>query len=317
MNLFKRLSWLLGMLLAAGAATAQDFPSKPITLICPFPPGASADAALRALAHAAARELGQQVIIENKPGVSGTLGASSLVTAKPDGYTLSQVTNTLVRQPFIGKTNYDVAKDFTYVLGVTAFEFGLVVRADAPWKTFAELIAHARKNPGLSFGTTGIGVAGHQALLKVGEIENVKWTHVPYKGQAPAMTDLEGGHIQLLSDTSAWAPFVDAGKFRLLAVYNEQRLKRWPGVPTLRELGYDIADSVPWGIVAPAGIDAAVAKRLEAAFRKAMDDKAFLETLALLGQEPRYVGSEAYRRYMLARVPIERDVVERYNLRNP
>lgn len=293
-----------------------DFPARPVTLICPFTPGASADAALRALAGAAGRELGQQVIVENKPGVSGTLGAGSLVNARPDGYTLSQVTNTLVRQPFIGKTNYDVAKDFTYVLGVTAFEFGLAVRADAPWKTFRELVAHAKKNPGLSFGTTGVGTAPHQVIQRIGEIEQITWTHVPYKGQAPAMTDLEGGHIQLLSDTSAWAPFVDSGHFRLLAVYSERRLKRWPDVPTLKEIGYDIADSAPWGIVGPAGMDPAVVKRLDAAFRKAMQDPAFLESLALLGQEPRYANGEDFRKYMLSRIPVEREAVEKYNLRN-
>jgi tripartite-type tricarboxylate transporter receptor subunit TctC len=307
---------LAGLLLAAGTAMAQTFPTKPITLICPFPPGASADNALRALAAAAGKELGQQIIVENKPGVSGTLGASSLVSAKPDGYTLSQVTNTLVRQPFIGKTSYDVSKDFTYVLGVTAFEFGLVVRADSPWKTFGDLIAYAKKHPGMSYGTTGIGAAQHQVMHKLGEIEHIKWTHVPYKGQAPAMTDLEGGHIDLLSDTTAWAPFVDSGNFRLLAVFNESRLKRWPNVPTLKELGYDIADSVPWGIVGPAGMDPAIVKRLDTAFRKAMQDKVFLDSLAMLGQEPRYLSSDDYRKYMLSRIPIEREVVEKYNLRN-
>jgi tripartite-type tricarboxylate transporter receptor subunit TctC len=315
-TLIRPILWLAGLWLAAGAAVAQSFPTKPITLICPFTPGASADVALRALANAAGKELGQQIIVENKPGVSGTLGASNLVNAKPDGYTLSQVTNTLVRQPFIGKTGYDVTKDFTYIMGVTAFEFGLVVRADAPWKTFRELIAYAKKHPGLSYGTTGVGAAQHQAMHRIGEIEQIKWTHVPYKGQAPAMTDLEGGHLHMLSDTTAWAPFVDAGNFRLLAVYNERRLKRWPDVPTLKELGYDIADSVPWGIVGPAGMDPAIVKRLDAAFRKAMEDKTFLDSLALLGQEPRYLSSEDYRKYMLSRIPIEREVVEKYNLRN-
>jgi tripartite-type tricarboxylate transporter receptor subunit TctC len=307
---------LAGLLLAAGTAVAQNFPTRPITLVCPFPPGASADAALRALATAASKELGQQIIVENKPGVAGTLGASSIVNAKPDGYTLSQVTNTLVRQPFIGKTNYDVTRNFTYVLGVTAFEFGLAVRADAPWKSFQELIAYAKKHPGLNYGTSGVGAVQHQIMQRIGEIEQINWTHVPYKGQAPAMTDLEGGHLDLLSDTSAWAPFVDAGNFRLLAVYNETRLKRWPNVPTLKELGYDLADSVPWGIVGPAGMDPAIVKRLDAAFRKAMQDKVFLDALAMLGQEPRYLSSDDYRKYMLSRIPIERDVVEKYNLRN-
>jgi tripartite-type tricarboxylate transporter receptor subunit TctC len=303
-------------LLASASSVAQQFPEKPITLICAFPPGASADAALRALAQGASKHLGQPVIIENRPGVAGTLAASALMQVKPDGYTLAQVTNTLMRQPFIGKTTYDAAKDFSYVIGVTAFEFGLAVRADAPWRSLDDVIAYAKQNPGkLSYGTSGIGTAQHQVMHRIGELKGIEWVHAPFKGQAPAMTDLQGGHIQLLSDTSAWAPFVDSGKFRLLAVYGVTRLKRWPTVPTLKELGYDIVESVPWGIVGPTGMDPKIVKVLHDAFRKAMDEPVFLASLEMLGQEPRYMSSDEYRKYMHGRIPIERQVVEKYGLR--
>ncbi|HSV81472.1 MAG TPA: tripartite tricarboxylate transporter substrate binding protein [Ramlibacter sp.] len=301
--------------LLAAAAHPQSFPEKPITVLAAFPAGAGADASLRALAAAAGRHLGQQVLVDNRPGVAGTLAATALMNARPDGYTLAQVTNTLVRQSFITRTNYDVTRDFSYVIGVTAFEFGLAVRADAPWKTLDEFLAHAKAHPGVTYGTSGVGTAQHQVMERLAEARGIRWTHVPYKGTAPLLTDLQGGHLGAVSDTSGWAPLVDAGKFRLLAVYGSQRLKRWPLVPTLKESGFDMAESVPWGLVAPAGTSPAVVRRLHDAFRKAMDDPQFLATLEVLGQEQRYMGSEAYRKYMLERIPVERAVVERYNLR--
>jgi tripartite-type tricarboxylate transporter receptor subunit TctC len=316
MRILMRLALACATTLLLPAAPAAAFPDKPITVLCAFPAGAGADASLRALAQAAGRHLGQTIIVDNRPGVAGTLAATALLNARPDGYTLAQVTNTLVRQPFIAKTNYDPARDFTYLIGITAFEFGLVVRADAPWKTLDELLAYAKEHPAkVTYGTSGVGTAQHQVMERLAEARGIRWTHAPYKGTAPLLNDLQGGHLAAVSDTSGWAPFVDAGKFRLLAVYGQQRLKRWGQVPTLRESGFDIAESVPWGLVAPAGLDPAIARKLHDAFRKAMDDPQFLASLSLLGQEPRYMGSEEYRKYMLDRTPIERAVVERYHLR--
>ena len=259
------LPLLAGLLGAAQAA--EPFPDRPITLLCGFTPGAAADVPLRALAQAAARELGQTIIVENRPGAAGTLAAAALAGAKPDGYTLAQVTNTIVRQPFIAKTSYDPVTDFTYIIGVSSFDFGLVVNASSPWKSFEEFVAHARQNPGkVSFGTIGNGSVPHQVMHKIGTKLGIDWTHVPYKGSAPAQTDLQGGNISAISDTTGWVPFVDAGKFRLLAVYAEQRLKRYPDVPTLKDLGMGISDDAPWGIAAPKGVAperSAFARRLQ------------------------------------------------------
>jgi tripartite-type tricarboxylate transporter receptor subunit TctC len=309
---------LLAPLSAAAQGTTAKFPDHPITVYCAFPAGASADAALRALAQGASKYLGQQVIVDSRPGVGGTLAATSLVSAKPDGYTLAQVTNTLMRQPFIGKTPYDPATDFSYILAATAFELGLVVKADSPWQTLDDFINYTKKNPGkVTYGTSGVGTAQHQVMQRIGELKGLDWAHVPYKGTAPALTDLQGGHVAAISDTTAFGPFVDSGKFRILAVYSPARLKRWPTAPTLKEQGFDIAEAVPWGIVGPTGMDPKIVHVLNEAFRKAMDDPNFLSTLALLGQEPRYMGSDEYRAYMHDRIPLERAVVERYNLRQP
>lgn len=305
---------LLG--LCAGIASAQKFPDRPVTLICPFTPGAAADVQLRALAQAMSKELGQTVLVDNRPGAAGTLGASVLANAKPDGYTLAQVTNTVIRQPFIAKTTFDPIKDFTYVIGVSTFDFGLVVEASSPWKTFQEFTTYAKQNPGkVSYGTIGVGSVPHQVMTRIAAKLGLEWNHVPYKGSGPAQTDLQGGHIVALSDTTGWSPFVDSGKFRLLAVYGEKRLKRYPSAPTLKELGLDIVDFAPWGLAAPKGVPADRIKIIHDAAQKALKDAAFLAALDAMANEVRYMSTEQYQSYMAGRVPIEKEVVEKYGLR--
>lgn len=305
---------LLG--LCAGIASAQKFPDRPITLICPFTPGAAADVQLRALAQAMSKELGQTVLVDNRPGAAGTLGAAVLANSKPDGYTLAQVTNTVIRQPFIAKTSFDPIKDFTYVIGVSTFDFGLVVEASSPWKTFQEFTGYAKQNPGkVSYGTIGVGSVPHQVMTRIGAKLGLEWNHVPYKGSGPAQTDLQGGHIMALSDTTGWSPFVDSGKFRLLAVYGEKRLNRYPNAPTLKELGLDIVDFAPWGLAAPKGVPADRIKIIHDAAQKALKDTAFLAALDAMANEVRYMSTQQYQSYMAGRVPIEKEVVEKYGLR--
>ena len=314
----RRVALAGGTMLAAGLsprAAAQTFPTQPIRLICPWPPGGGADTQMRALAIAASKAFGQQVVIENRPGAVGTLGPTALLSARPDGYTLSQATNALYRQPFITRTPYDPAKDFTFVLGVTAFSFGLAVRAESPWKTLAAFVEHARANPGkVSFGTFGIGSPPHTAMDRIAARHRVELVHVPFKGTAEGMAALRGGHLDAIADGTGFAPFVDAGTFRLLAVFGERRLRRWPDVPTLRELGYDIVETSPWGIIGPRGIEAPVVHILHDGFRKAMDDPEFLKVLDVLVQEPLHMDTETYRRYSLAQIPIQKAIVETYGL---
>lgn len=303
--------------LLAPRAFAQGFPAKPITLVCPFTAGGTADVQLRVLAAAAGKELGQSIVVETRAGAAGTLGPASLLSSPPDGYTLSMATGVaLLRQPFIQATRYDPAKDFSYIIGVTRFELGLAVKADAPWRNLADFVADAKRNPGkLAYGTAGAATAQHTAMLKLSDLAGIDCTHIPYKGSGDVFNALSGGHVQAISETSGWAPFVDAGKFRLLGVYSESRLKRWPNAPTIKEQGYDIAESVPWGIVGPAGMDARVTKTLHDAFRKALADASFIKTLALLGQEPWGLDSNAYRDYMVSRIPVERELVAKYRLK--
>jgi tripartite-type tricarboxylate transporter receptor subunit TctC len=304
-------------LIAGGASAQSGFPSRPITLVCPFTAGGTADVQLRSLAAVAARDLGQAVVVENKGGAAGTLGPAGLLSQQPDGYSLCMATGVaLLRQPFIQQTRYDPAKDFTYITGVTRFELGIAVRSDAPWKSVADFLAEAKRNPGrLSYATAGAATAQHTAMLKLCDSAGVECTHVPYKGSGEVFNALSGGHVQAISETSGWAPFVDSGRFRLLGVYGERRLKRWPNAPTLREQGFDVVDSVPWGIVGPAGMDPRVVERLHRAFQKAAREPNFVKTLDLLGQEAWDLDPVAYRDYMVSRIPIERDLVARYRLK--
>lgn len=310
----------LGAVGGAAGATASyakaHFPSRPVTLICPWPAGGGADAQMRALAEGASKHLGQRVVIENRPGAVGTIGAAALASARGDGYLLSQATNAVFRQPFITPTGYDPEKDFTYVLGVTGFEFGLVVKADSPWKTIDEFIDYARANPGeVKYGTFGIGSPPHVTMDRIAEARGIKWTHIPYRGTAENIQQLLGGHITASADGTGWAAHVDSGALRLLATFGAKRLAKWPSVPTLKESGFDIVDTSPWGIIGPKKMPAGVVATLHDAFRKAIDDPGFRRVLDTLAQEPMYMSSDEYHSFAMKQIPIQQAIVEKYGLK--
>jgi tripartite-type tricarboxylate transporter receptor subunit TctC len=305
-----------GPAVSAPCLADARFPTRPVTLICPWPAGGGADAQMRALAEGASRHLGQRVVIENRPGAVGTIGAGALASARGDGYLLSQATNAVFRQPFITQTAYDPEKDFTYILGVTGFEFGLVVKADSPWKTIDELIAYARDNPGqVKFGTFGIGSPPHVAMDRIAAARGVRWTHIPFRGTAENIQQLLGGHITASADGTGWAAHVDSGALRLLATFGGKRLSRWPSVPTLKETGFDIVETSPWGIIGPKNMETAVARALHDAFRKAIDEPEFRKVLDTLAQEPMYMSGEEYRAFAMHQIPIQQAIVEKYGLR--
>ncbi|HEY5929172.1 MAG TPA: tripartite tricarboxylate transporter substrate-binding protein, partial [Burkholderiales bacterium] len=158
----------------------------------------------------------------------------------------------------------------------------------------------------------GVGSVPHQVMTRIGAKLGISWRHVPYKGSAPAHADLQGGHIQAASDTTGWTPLVEAGKLRLLAVYGEQRLKKFPDVPTLRELGLDIADESPWGLAAPRGVPADRISIVHDAAWKALRDPDFIAALDAMSNQVKYMSTQQYEDYMAARVPIEKQVVDKY-----
>src|SRR5574339_210795 len=254
-------------LCAAQHAWAQAFPAKPVTLVCPWPPGGSTDTHLRQFAAIASKHLGQNVVIENKPGAGGMLGPVARSRMAPDGYNLSQLPVGAFRIPHIQKVEWDPLKDFTYIIGITGYTFGVVVRSDSQFKTFKDLIEYARANPGkMSFGSTGTGTSPHLLMEEVGMKTGVKFLHVPFKGNADSTQALMGGHIMAQSDATGWGRHVDSGAFRLLVTFGEKRTK-W-NAPTAKELGIDIVSYSPYGIVGPKGMDPKVVKILHDAFRK-------------------------------------------------
>lgn len=284
--------------LAASAALAQPFPAKPVTLIVPWPAGGSTDQVMRALATATEKYLGQPVVVENKAGAAGTLGATAMVTAKPDGYTITQIPISVFRLPHTAKVGFDPLNDLTYLIGISGYTFGVAVRADAPWKTFRELVDHAKANPGkVSYGTPGANTSLHITMEEIAYRYGIQWTHVPFRGNADNMQALLGGHVNVAADATGWAPHVDAGRMRLLVTWGEKRTKRWSDVPTLKELGYDIVSTSPYGIAGPKGMDPAVVKVLHDAFRKGMEDAVHMQAMSKYDQDLIYLSSEDYAKY--------------------
>ena len=301
------------MLCAAQHAGAQAFPAKPITLVVPWPAGGSTDTHLRQFAMIAAKHLGQNVVVENKPGASGMLGPVAVSRMAPDGYNLSQLPVSAYRIPHIQKVDWDPLRDFTYIIGITGYTFGVVVKSDSPFKTFKDLIEFARANPGkMSFGSTGTGTSPHLLMEEVGMKTGVQFLHVPFKGNADSTQALMGGHIMAQSDATGWGRHVDAGAFRLLVTFGEKRTK-W-NAPTAKELGIDIVSYSPYGIVGPKGMDPKVVKILHDAFKKTLDDPEHLKVLAQLDQVYWYKSSDEYRQWAADTLKAERATIERVGL---
>jgi tripartite-type tricarboxylate transporter receptor subunit TctC len=251
---------------------------------------------MRAIAAIAEKHLGGRIVIENKPGVSGTLGAQALAQgARADGYTIAQMPITVFRLPHMMKTNFDPASDFTWIIHLTGYTFGVVVRSDSPWKNWGELIAYAKANPGkVTYATPGNGTSLHMTMEDIALREGIKWVQVPFKGYAEGAAALLGGHVDVHADSTGWAEQVNGGRLRLLNTWGAQRTKRWPAVPTLRDLGYPIVSNSPYGLAGPKGMDPAVVKALHDAFRKALEDPDYQKTLDKFDQDAYYLNSADY-----------------------
>jgi tripartite-type tricarboxylate transporter receptor subunit TctC len=310
-------AWVV--LLAGGSASAQTFPSRPVTLIVPYAAGGSTDVTFRALAAATEKYLGQSIVIENRPGASGTMAPAQMAaSAKPDGYTICQIFDAVWRAPFLGKTTFDPAVDFTYVIGVTGYTWGLVVNKNAPWKTFRELLAGAKANPGkINYGTTGAFTTPELTMERIARQQGITWVGIPFKGNSEQINALLGGHIDSIASSTGWAAQVDSGEFRLLVTFGAARTKSWPMVPTLRETGIDMVVDSPYGIAGPKDIDPKIVKILHDAFKKGMDEPTFVTTMNTLNQEFLYKSSDDFRTYVLKQIEEERTVIGELGLKAP
>lgn len=254
--------------LRAGPARAQGgYPDKPITFVVPFAPGGISDIMARAMAAAMTPELGQPVVILNKPSPGLVLGLSEVAKAKPDGYTIGIWFGSAYTFPMSMKTKvpYDGIESFTFIHSYTEPLLGVVVRADAPWKTFQDLIDEGKRNPGkLKFGTVGVNSGQHVIMEIVMQKTGARFVHVPQSGVAAGIANVLGGHIDFESDASSWAPNVRQGQMRALAVTGDKRSTFFPDVPTFKELGFEVVSS-RGAVVGPAKLPEPVRAKLEAA----------------------------------------------------
>jgi len=317
-----------GLLLAAAALTAAlapwlatpahagTFPDHPITLVLPFPAGGPTDRQMRVLAINAAKYLGQPVIVENRPGAGGTLATGQVgLTSKPDGYTIAQYTLGMPRMAHMQHEPWHPLNDFTFIMGVTGYIFGVTVLPDSPYKTFNDYIQAARDKPGtINYGSTGTGSSPHLLMEELALKAKVKLNHVPFKGSPDMQQALLGGHIMAASDASSWDKFVDTGKQRLLVTFGEKRTTHWPDVPTAKELGYDVASTSTYGLAGPKGMDPAVVKVLHDAFKKALFDPETIAVLTQLNQEPDYMTGEAFKQYISTAYTRDKSLIEQLGL---
>jgi len=305
----------IGRIESAFAQAAGGYPDRPITLICPWAPGGPTDAVVRALADAMGRTLGnKRILIDNKAGAGGALGPQSMAQgAKPDGYMLSQIPLGVFRLPYLTKTTFNPITDLTYIIGVAGYNFGLVVRTDSPWKTWAEFIAAAKAKPGtMRYGSPGIGTSLHTTMEDIGLREGIKWVHVPYKGTAQSTAAILGNEVDAMVGSPPWG-LIEGGKLRALSTWSLNRAPQTPNVPTLKEL-YGIVANSPWGIAGPKGMPPQIVKVLHDAIRKAMEEPAYLQILDKMGMETYYMSPEAFLEFARQQFVIEKELVERLGL---
>lgn len=314
----RRAALALGAASLAAPAIAQaGYPNKPIRMYVPWGAGGTTDVQMRALCDAAGRRIGQPVIIDNKSGAGGILGAQAMLTDRPDGYTLGQMPVSVFRTPLMSsRPMYDPLADFTYIVHLCGYLFGVVVRADAPWKTFPEFLDDAKKNPGkINYGTPGIGTSLHLTMERIAAERGLDWTHVPFRGFAENMNALLGGTIDVLADSSGWAQLVEDGKCRLLVTWGEARAKRFPAAPTLREVGIDIVSASPYGIAGPKGMDPGVVRAVHDAFKEALADPAHRAVLDRFDMPLMYKNTADYQAFVRQQIEEDRAMIQRLGLK--
>jgi len=314
-RLFSAAGCALLLSIAPLAHAQTSWPTKPVRYIVPFSPGGVSDGVARMLAEQLSKQLGQSVIIENKPGVSGIVGTQTVARAEPDGYTImgGTITTHAVNPFFVKSLNYDPVKDFTPVALVGMVSNALVVRADSPFNSVQDVIDAARATPeGLTYGTAGAGTSQHLSGQLFQSISKTKLRQIAYKGGSQAMVDLIGGQIDMVFETVAAArPMIDAKRVKVLGVTGTKPLADLPGVKPLAELGVPGFEMQSWqGVFAPAGTPQDIVDKLAAEVAIAVKMPEFRAKLLQLGVEPDGRGSKAFAQFQTAEVEKWRKVVQ-------
>lgn len=300
------------------ATRAQAYPTRPVKLIVGTPAGGVNDQVMRMAAIDAEKKLGQPIVIENKAGASGVLSFLAIKAAAADGYTIGVATPALWRQPILEDVAYDPLKDFTYIINLSESVFAVIVREDSLFKTWADLIAYGRANPDkVSYGAPpGPNQTSHILMEGVARHERMNWTPVGYRGSSESITALLGGHISFsVEPIVSVGEMVRSGKARYLAIAGAERLRNWPNVPTLKELGYPIYTvDTPAGLIGPANMPADAVKVLHDVFKFALDQPAVSSLLERSDQTPRYMGTTEFRNYVARAYQEQRELLVKYGM---
>ena len=296
---------VLGMLAAAIPAHAQQYPEKPIRVIVPWAAGGTSDLSMRKLAELVSRELGQPLVVENKPGATGVSGLTELAASAPDGYTLALATGaTVFIAPNVREIAFNPLTDLTPIINYSGSYHGVLVRDESPWQTLDDLLAAAKETPkAITYATSGSYDGAHFSMLVAGKLTDTEFVNVPFSGSATAMTALLGGHVAF-GVMSGFAPQVGSENLRLLALLDGDRMQEFPDVPTLREAGIDWEYPSIMGVVGPKGLPEDILSTLEGTFLAAAGSAEFQEYMATIQMPTRIQDGAAFT-----------DVIERESAR--
>jgi tripartite-type tricarboxylate transporter receptor subunit TctC len=308
---------VLGIVAPAGAQEAA-YPTRPIKIIIAFPVGGLLDTVSRVVGEKMSSLLGQQIVIEARPGAGGTLATAAVARAEPDGYTLMMINDNHSLNPSVFKNvPYDSVKDFASIGFVGSAPLVMVVNAGIPAQTIKELVELAKEEPGvLTYGSVGVGSASHLAGEMFAAAAGVKMQHVPYRGGAPALNDLVAGHLNSMQLSAVIGlPQIEAGKLRALGVAASSRLEVLPNVPTLAEAGYPMEAAYWFGLVAPAGTPAAVTDKLEKTLGQVLAMPDVKKRLTEMGAVVTPLGSKAFGQYIQAEMTKWSDVITKNHIK--
>lgn len=304
-------------LLARPSLGQGRYPNRPVRFLIPWAPGGILDGFIRLQGEMFQQEFGQPLIIENRPGARGTLAARALISGtRPDGYTIAHHHLSVIRHPFLTKQpSWDPVNDFTYIMQQTGFVFGHVVHPASGWNSLADMWAAARARPGaLTYGTSGVATTNHLAQEELCEKEGVQMLHVPYRGTSENITAILARQLDCIANANSWAPNVEAGQLKLLAVWTRTRLRAFPEAPTLSELGYGMVVTSPYGVAGPKGMDPEVTEFLHQAFHRMQQSDRIQAYMAQNDMPDEYLGPADYLAFARERAVYEQRMVTRLNL---
>lgn len=287
----------LGLTLGGGAWAQDNYPNRPIRVVVPFPPGGPTDTATRIVANAMSEKLGQTIVVENKAGASGMIGAQSVANEAPDGYTVLVMANPTLMAPHLyGAQGVDPVKDFTPIAGIYELPIVLVINPKSlpEVKTLDDLVAHAKATPNLNYTSAGNGSFGHLSMELMKSLGGFEMQHIPYKGSAPAIADVLGGQVPVMfSDMIAALPHIQAGTLLPVGTGMPERLASMPDLKTISEQGYSGFAAFSWGgWVGPKGMPDSVVKKLESNLKEVLDDPKVQERLVAVGTIPVFTSAE-------------------------